>query len=31
MTAPGTPVLSVRNAQKQFGAVQALKDVSLEA
>ena len=25
------PVLSVRNAQKRFGAVQALKDVSLEA
>ena len=26
-----TPVLSVRNAQKRFGAVHALKDVSLEA
>src|SRR5664279_1993249 len=31
MTASGTPVLSVRNAQKQFGAVQALRDVSLDA
>ena len=26
-----TPVLAVRNAQKRFGAVHALKDVSLEA
>ena len=26
-----SPVLSVRNAQKRFGAVQALRDVSLEA
>ena len=25
------PVLSVRNAQKHFGAVHALKDVSLDA
>ena len=29
-TAAG-PVLAVRNAQKRFGAVHALKDVSLEA
>ncbi len=26
-----TPVLAVRHAQKRFGAVHALKDVSLEA
>ena len=26
-----TPVLSVRDAEKHFGAVHALKDVSLEA
>ena len=26
-----SPVLSVRNAQKRFGPVQALRDVSLEA
>jgi ABC-type sugar transport system ATPase subunit len=26
-----SPVLSVRNAQKRFGAVHALKNVSLEA
>src|SRR3954451_7562639 len=26
-----SPVLSVRNAQKRFGAVQALKDVSMDA
>lgn len=31
MTVPKTPVLSVHSAQKRFGAVQALKDVSLEA
>lgn len=30
MTAPATPVLSVRGAQKHFGAVHALRDVSLE-
>ena len=29
--ASSTPVLSVRHAQKRFGAVHALKDVSLEA
>ena len=29
--AAGAPVLAVRNAQKRFGAVHALKDVSLEA
>ena len=29
--AAATPVLAVRNAQKRFGAVHALKDVSLEA
>jgi ABC-type sugar transport system ATPase subunit len=28
---PAAPVLAVRNAQKRFGAVQALKDVSLAA
>ena len=27
----GAPVLAVRHAQKRFGAVHALKDVSLEA
>ena len=26
-----SPVLSVRNAQKRFGAVQALKNVSMDA
>ncbi len=32
MTAPAAvPVLAVRNAEKRFGAVHALKDVSLEA
>ena len=31
MNAATDPVLSVRNAQKHFGAVHALKDVSLEA
>jgi D-xylose transport system ATP-binding protein len=29
--APATPVLAVRRAQKRFGAVHALKDVTLEA
>ncbi len=29
--APNAPVLTVRNAHKRFGAVQALRDVSLEA
>ena len=32
MKKPGaTPVLSVHHAQKRFGAIEALKDVSLEA
>src|SRR5438128_577440 len=32
MTTPSSPpVLAVRNAQKHFGAVHALKDVSLES
>ena len=31
MTSPAAPVLSVRHAQKRFGAVHALNDVSLEA
>ncbi len=31
MIADGSPVLTVRNAQKRFGAVHALRDVSLEA
>jgi ABC-type sugar transport system ATPase subunit len=31
MSSATNPVLSVRNAQKHFGAVHALKDVSLEA
>ena len=31
MDAPVLPTLSVRNAQKHFGAVHALKDVSLDA
>ena len=31
MSARATPVLAVRHAQKRFGAVHALKDVSLEA
>lgn len=31
MNTASAPVLMVRNAQKRFGAVQALKDVSLEA
>ena len=31
MMSDNAPVLSVRNAQKHFGAVHALKDVSLEA
>jgi ABC-type sugar transport system ATPase subunit len=31
MAAPVKPVLAVRNAQKRFGAIHALKDVSLEA
>jgi len=31
MSEDGPPVLSVRHAQKRFGAVHALKDVSLEA
>jgi D-xylose transport system ATP-binding protein len=30
-TASSSPVLAVRNAQKHFGAVHALKDVSIEA
>ena len=30
-TSAAIPVLAVRNAQKRFGAVHALKDVSLEA
>ena len=29
--ATATPVLAVRHAEKRFGAVQALRDVSLEA
>jgi D-xylose transport system ATP-binding protein len=31
MSPASTPVLAVRHAEKRFGAVQALKDVSLEA
>ncbi len=31
MTAAATPTLAVRHAQKRFGAIHALKDVSLEA
>ena len=30
MTSAGIPIISIRNVSKNFGRVQALKDVSLE-